>query len=150
MYNAVPPELTYIFLIDVSRDAAESKMLGYMINVIKDVFDRADLDLDDTLIYFYTYDDTVHEYDFSGDEAERTVIDFSLKPETKSPDNFLGNIKVKMVLFRPNSSIYWTLWNKWHKKIQNRVVNFIRSLIMSMKVSDIRVERYFCFRLMKQ
>ena len=60
MYNAVPPELTYIFLIDVSRDAAESKMLGYMINVIKDVFDRADLDLDDTLIYFYTYDDTVH------------------------------------------------------------------------------------------
>ena len=150
MYNAVPPELTYIFLIDVSRDAAESKMLGYMINVIKDVFDREDLDLDDTLIYFYTYDDTVHEYDFSGDEAERTVIDFSLKPETKSPDNFLGNIKVKMVLFRPNCSIYWILWRRWHRKILNRVVNFIRSLNMCMKVSSTQVEKYFCSRLMKQ
>ena len=63
-----------------------------MISVMKDVLQRQDLD--DTLIYFYTYDDTVHEYDFSGDEAERTVIDFSLKPETKSPDNFLGAIRV--------------------------------------------------------
>ena len=63
-------------------------MLSYMITVIKDVLSREDLN--DTVIYFYTFDDTVHEYDFSGDEAERSVLDFTLKPEARAPDNLLG------------------------------------------------------------
>jgi hypothetical protein len=59
---------------------------------MKDVLSREDLD--DVVIYFYTYDDTVHEYDFSGEEADRTVIDFSLKAETRPADNLLGSIRV--------------------------------------------------------
>jgi hypothetical protein len=69
-------------------------MLSYLVSVLKDVLAREDLD--DTLIYFYTYDDTVHEYDFTGDEPERTVVDFSLKPETRAPDNFLGQVRVSI------------------------------------------------------
>lgn len=63
-------------------------------SVIRDVLAREDLD--DALIYFYTFDDTVHEYDFTGEEAERTVVDFSLKPESRSPDNFLGQVRDKL------------------------------------------------------
>ena len=40
-------------------------MLSYLVSVMKDVLSREDLD--DTLIYFYTFDDTLHEYSFSGE-----------------------------------------------------------------------------------
>ena len=40
-------------------------MLNYMVTVMKDVLSRDTLD--DTVIYFYTYDDGLHEYDFSGE-----------------------------------------------------------------------------------
>lgn len=69
-------------------------MLTYISTVIKDVLSREDLN--DVVIYFYTFDDTVHEYDFAGQEAERTVVDFSLKPETRPSDNFLGQIRDKL------------------------------------------------------
>lgn len=63
-------------------------MLSYMVTVMKDVLSREELD--DTLIYFYTFDDALHEYDFSGEEAERTILDSSLKGETKPQDCYLG------------------------------------------------------------
>lgn len=52
-------------------------MLNLMVTVMKDIL--AQEEMDETLIYFYTYDDTLHEYDFSGEEAERTILDPSLK-----------------------------------------------------------------------
>ena len=67
-------------------------MLTYAISVMKEVLSRPELD--DTVIYFYTYDDSLHEYDFQGEEPERTVLDFSLKPTSRPPDYFLNNIRV--------------------------------------------------------
>jgi hypothetical protein len=43
-------------MVDVSPEA--SKMLYYAVAAIKEVLARPDLD--DLLIYFYTYDDLVH------------------------------------------------------------------------------------------
>jgi hypothetical protein len=68
-------------------------MLSYMVSAMKAVLAREDLN--DTQIYFYTFDDTLHEYTFSGEEAERTVLDPSIKSEGARPaDNYLGEIRV--------------------------------------------------------
>lgn len=75
-------------------------MLEYMVTVMKDVLSREDMN--DTLIYFYTYDDTLHQYDFGGDEAERTILDPSLKADSRSPDAYLGEIRVNVLLSRKN------------------------------------------------
>lgn len=58
VYMGVPPEHSFVFLIDVSKDAAQCKMLAYLVNVMRDVLSREDLD--DTQIHVYTYDETIH------------------------------------------------------------------------------------------
>lgn len=71
-------------------------MLSYMISAMKAVLVREDLN--DTVIYFYTFDDTVHEYNFSGEEAERTVLDPSIKSEGARPSEYyLVDIRVPML-----------------------------------------------------
>lgn len=40
-------------------------MLSYVVTVMKTVFAREDLN--ESLIYFYTFDDTLHSYNFSGE-----------------------------------------------------------------------------------
>ncbi len=43
------------------------------------------------VIYFYTFDDTVHEYSFAGEEAERTILDPSIKFDGARPsESYLG------------------------------------------------------------
>jgi hypothetical protein len=54
----VPPEHSFVFLIDVSKDAAQCKMLAYLVNVMRDVLSTEALD--DTQIHVYTYDETIH------------------------------------------------------------------------------------------
>jgi len=64
-----------------------------MVSVIKDVLAREELD--DTQIHFFTYDDTIHEYDFSAGEVERTVFDPSVKNlNPKNADSPLKEIRV--------------------------------------------------------
>lgn len=79
--------------MDVSKEAYQCKMLGYMVTVLKDVLSREDLN--ETQIFFYTYDETVHEYDFSGEQAERTILDPTIKKNSdKINASFLGDIRV--------------------------------------------------------
>lgn len=48
----------FIFLVDVSREAWQCKMLSYMVTVLKEVFSREEMN--ETQIYFYTYDEAIH------------------------------------------------------------------------------------------
>lgn len=66
--------------------------------------------MDDTLIYFYTFDEALHQYDFAGDEAERTILDPSLKAESRSPDSYLGDIRVHHLLHRKSFGVCWMDW----------------------------------------
>jgi hypothetical protein len=64
-------------------------MLNYLVNVLKDLVSREEMS--ETQIYFYTFDETIHEYDFSGDEVERTILDPTLKlGASRLPDCFIG------------------------------------------------------------
>lgn len=61
---------------------------------MKEVLSREDLN--ETQIYFFTYDEFVHEYDFSGSEVKCTVFDPSISNlgARSSNENFLHNIRV--------------------------------------------------------
>lgn len=99
VYLQTPPEKALIFLVDVSREAWQCKMLTYLTMVLKTAFQREELN--ETQIYFYTYDETVHEYDFSGSQVERTILDPSLKnAHAKIQDRFLEEIRVLFGVFR--------------------------------------------------
>ena len=76
IYNASPPENSMILLIDISQSAFHSKMLYYAVTVLKDILAREEYN--DTILFFYTYDETVHEYDFSGEEVKCTILDNSI------------------------------------------------------------------------
>ena len=83
-------------MVDVSPEA--SKMLYYAVAAIKEVLARPDLD--DLLIYFYTYDDLVHQYDFSGEEVKCTIVDQSIDSMNLSKgfdSNYLKDIRVIMM-----------------------------------------------------
>ena len=54
-----------IFLIDLSPESAQCKMMYYAVAAMKEVLSRPYLD--ETVIYFYTYDEVLQEYDFSGE-----------------------------------------------------------------------------------
>lgn len=72
-------------------------MLYYAVAAIKEVLARTDLD--DLLIYFYTYDDLVHQYDFSGEEVKCTIVDQSIDTMNLSKgfdSNYLKDIRVIM------------------------------------------------------
>ena len=82
-----------IFLVDLNSASFQSKMLYYFVAVMKDVLSREEFD--EHQIYFFTYDDTVHEYDFSGAEVKCTVFDPTIKKNDKAPsDNYLATIRV--------------------------------------------------------
>lgn len=40
VYNEIPPEKVFIFLVDISREAWQCRMLNYMVTVLKEVFSR--------------------------------------------------------------------------------------------------------------
>jgi hypothetical protein len=42
----------------VSREAAQCKMLQYMVAVLKEVFSKEEMN--ETQVYFYTYDEAIH------------------------------------------------------------------------------------------
>lgn len=64
-------------------------MLGYLVAVLKEVFAREEMN--ETQIYFYTYDEVIHEYDFSGQEVERTILDPTIKNAgARTQDCYLG------------------------------------------------------------
>lgn len=68
-------------------------MLGYMVAVLKEVLAREDFN--DVQVYFYTYDEAIHEYDFTGQEAERTILDPSIKGNySRGSENYLADIRV--------------------------------------------------------
>lgn len=93
IYVEAPPEKAFIFLIDLHSSAFQTKMLFYLVSAAKEVLSREEMN--ETQIYFFTYDEVVHEYDFSGDEVKCTILDPSIKNSQQvRPDNFLGNIRV--------------------------------------------------------
>ncbi len=51
-------------------------MLYYFVAAMKETLSQETMD--ETLIYFYTYDDTIHEYDFSGDDTKCVIMDPSI------------------------------------------------------------------------
>lgn len=64
-------------------------MISYMVAALKEVFNNEEMN--ETQIYFYTFDETVHQYDFSGAEVERTILDPTLKENpTRTGDCFIG------------------------------------------------------------
>ena len=65
-----------MFLIDVSSSAYHSQSIFYASSVIKEVL--VDPSFDDTLVFFYTYDEHVHEYDLTKKSPERKIIDNSI------------------------------------------------------------------------
>ena len=70
-------------------------MLYYATAVIKEVFSRADLD--DLCIYFFTYDELVQEYDFSGEDIKCTINDQSIEGVgVNLQPSYLKNIRVQM------------------------------------------------------
>lgn len=75
----MPNEDTFVFMIDISPDAYHSKMLFYITAAMKEVLARPELD--DLCIFFFTYDELVHEYDFSGNEIKCTVVDHTILGE---------------------------------------------------------------------
>lgn len=84
-------------MIDISPEAA--KMLYYTVAAMKEVLSRPDLD--DLLIYFYTYDDLVHYYDFSGEEVKCTVVDQTIDVMNLAQgydSNYLKDIRVFFLL----------------------------------------------------
>lgn len=64
-------------MVDLNVSAFQSKMLYYFVAVMKEVLSKQELD--ELQIYFFTYDEVVHEYDFSGDEVKCTVFDQTIK-----------------------------------------------------------------------
>ena len=63
-------------MIDISPEAYTSKMLYYAVAAMKEVLARTDLD--DLLVYFYTYDELVHAYLLDGEEVKCVVVDSSI------------------------------------------------------------------------
>ena len=90
-----------IFLFDINPESAQCKMIYYAVAAIKEVLSRPDLD--DTVICFYTYDEVLQEYDFSGEEIKCTVIDQSIDQLFSGVQiNLLGEIRVFYNLFSKN------------------------------------------------
>lgn len=48
-------------------------MLYYAVAAMKEVLARPELD--DLCVYFYTYDEFIQEYDFSGEDIKCTIVD---------------------------------------------------------------------------
>ena len=68
-------------------------MMYYAVAAMKEVLSRPELD--ETVIYFYTYDEVLQEYDFSGEEIKCTIIDKSIEqPFSGIQTNLLGDIRV--------------------------------------------------------
>jgi hypothetical protein len=53
-----------VLLIDISPEAAQSRMLEFMSAAVKEVLGRPEFD--DTIVQLYTFTDIVQEYDFGG------------------------------------------------------------------------------------
>jgi hypothetical protein len=116
----------FIFLVDISREAWQCKMLSYMVTVLKEVFSREEMN--ETQIYFYTYDEAIHEYDFSGEEVERTILDPTIKQYSRSNDNFLVDIRVYIKTSRINYWPCWIRWRMWRKRTLGTAATSILSL----------------------
>ena len=64
-------------------------------------------------MFFYTYDETVHEYDFTGEQVERTILDPSIKKNNdKANGCFLGDIRVNLNSFSNGCLTFWTVLRK--------------------------------------
>jgi hypothetical protein len=68
-----------VLLVDISPDAAQSRMLEYLSAVVKEVLGRPEFD--DTIVQLYTFTDIVQEYDFGGAEVKCVVVDRSIKSD---------------------------------------------------------------------
>jgi hypothetical protein len=73
-------------------------------------------------IYFFTYDEIVQEYDFSGDEVKCTILDPSIGNSLgKRSENFLQNIRVNFnYKIRKDYLIYWTVCRRWLRITRSR------------------------------
>lgn len=60
-------------MVDINSSAAQSKMLYYFVAAVKEVLAKEEFN--ETQIYFFTYDDVLHEYDFTGEEVKCTIFD---------------------------------------------------------------------------
>ena len=82
-----------IFIFDLNQESAQCRMMYYAVAAMKEVLSRPELD--ETVIYFYTYDEVLQEYDFSGEEIKCTIIDKSIEqPFSGIQTNLLGDIRV--------------------------------------------------------
>ena len=82
-----------IFIFDLNPESAQCRMIYYAVAAMKEVLSRPELD--ETVIYFYTYDEVLQEYDFSGEEIKCTIIDKTIEqPFSGIQTNLLGEIRV--------------------------------------------------------
>ena len=54
VYQEAPPESAYIFMVDINKSSFDTKALYYFVAAVKEVLGREELN--ETQIYFYTYD----------------------------------------------------------------------------------------------
>lgn len=82
-------------------------MLYYLVAALKEVLARPELD--DLCVCFLTFDETLHYYDFSGEEVKCTIIDQSIPGEmnaNKFEPAYLKDVRVPISIFRINCSSY--------------------------------------------
>lgn len=68
----MPKDLCFVFLIDLSKNSADSQMLFYAVSVMKEVMAKPEFD--QHVVLLYTFDTNLHCYSFEGGEASRIVL----------------------------------------------------------------------------
>ena len=69
----VPKDLCFVFLIDVSKNSADSQLLFYAVSAIKKVMAREQFN--GYVVLLYTYDTNLHCYSFENGSVSRTIVD---------------------------------------------------------------------------
>ena len=91
-YASPAGEDCFIFLVDISQDSSHCRMLYYFVAAMKEVLSRPELD--ETYIYFYTYDQIIQEYDFTGEEIKCTIMDKTIAKCNNIEPHFLRDVRV--------------------------------------------------------
>ena len=78
--------------------------------------------MDDTYVYFFTYDQIFQIYDFSGDEIKCVILDRTISIIDQLEPEFLKDIRVHKIIFRKNCLNCQTLQKKLAYKILEEAV----------------------------
>lgn len=76
-YPNEPAHPAFVFLIDISPESARTNALFYAVAALKEAMSRPEMD--DIWVYFFTFDEILHQYDLSGEEAQCTIYDKTIQ-----------------------------------------------------------------------